>query len=435
MYHKRMKKVLEKLKDEDFKKKVLLKESAFSRKQNMSFEDMVKFMIRDNKKSTSNELIDYFKITNNIENTITKQAYSEQRQNINYEVFNLLNEEFIEDFYNEENYKTFHGYIVIGDDGTNVEIPNDSRLKKIFGTAKGNKLLKNPPAKASASGFYDCLNNIMLLSEIYKYNQDEKYFLINNIDKLIEIMRDKKLLIVFDRGYVCTELLILLAQKGVKYVFRCPNNTFNEIKTVKSKDETIEILVTKSKINKFKILNKDEYINTKIQTRVVSIELETGEIEYLMTNLEMEEVLYDEMKDLYFKRWNIEKSFEILKNKLQIENIGARTENGVKQEFYACILLYNFLEDIKNEMNNDIVNNRNKNNKYQYKVNMNILVGTLKENLIEIINSDSEKIDEMIEHLYNQVKRNLIAIKPNRKNPRDKTRTSNKHRINYRNSF
>lgn len=380
MYHRRMIKVLEKLKDEEFKKKVLLKKCAFSRKQNMTFEDMVKFIIRDNKKSTSNELIDYFKITNNIENTITKQAFSEQRQNISYEVFNLLNEEFIEDFYVEENYKTFYGYIVIGDDGTNVEIPNDPKLKDVFGTAKGNKLTKNPPSKASASGFYDCLNNIMLLSEIYKYNQDEKYFLINQIDKLIDLMDDKKLLLVFDRGYVCTELLILLSLKGVKYVFRCPNNTFNEIKNVKSKDETIEILVTRSKTNKFKILNKEEYIDTKIQTRLVSIELDTGEIEYLMTNLEVEEVPYSEMKELYFKRWNIEKSFEILKNKLQIENIGARTENGVKQEFYACILLYNFLEDIKNQMNNDITNN--KNNKFQYKVNINILVGTLKKNLI-----------------------------------------------------
>lgn len=433
MYHRRMIKVLEKLRDEEFKKKVLLKKSAFSRKQNMTFEDMVKFMIRDNKKSTSNELIDYFKITNNIENTITKQAFSEQRQNISYEVFNLLNEEFIEDFYTEENYKTFHGYIVIGDDGTNVEIPNDQKLKEFFGTANGNKLAKNPPAKASASGFYDCLNNIMLLSEIYKYNQDEKYFLINQIDRLIELMAEKKLLLVFDRGYVCTELLILLSLKRIKYVFRCPNNAFNEIKTVKSKDETIEISVTKNKTNKFKILNKEKYIDTKIQTRLVSIELDTGEIEYLMTNLEVEEVPYNEMKDLYFKRWNIEKSFEILKNKLQIENIGARTENGVKQEFYACILLYNFLEDIKNQMNNDIANN--KDNKYQYKVNMNILVGTLKKNLIEIVNSDLENLDEQIECLYNQIKRNLIAVKPNRKNPRDKSRTANKYRINHRASF
>ena len=84
-------------------------------------------------------------------------------------------------------------------------------------------------------------------------------------------------------------------------------------------------------------------------------------------------------------------------------------------------------------MNNDISNN--KNNKYQYKINMNILVGTLKKNLIEIINSDLENLDDEIEKLYNQIKRNLIVVKPNRKNPRNKTRTANKHRINHRSSF
>ena len=59
----------------------------------------------------------------------------------------------------------------------------------------------------------------------------------------------------------------------------------------------------------------------------------------------------------------------------------------------------------------------------------------LKKNLIELINSDLKNLDDEIEKLYNQIKRNLIAIKPNRKNPRNKTRTANKHRINHRSSF
>lgn len=47
-------------------------------------------------------------------------------------------------------------------------------------------------------------------------------------------------------------------------------------------------------------------------------------------------------------------------------------------------------------MNNDIVNN-----KYQYKINMNVLVGTLKKNLIEMINGDLKNLDDEIEKLYN----------------------------------
>ena len=52
-----------------------------------------------------------------------------------------------------------------------------------------------------------------------------------------------------------------------------------------------------------------------------------------------------------------------------------------------------------------------------------------------MINSDLKNLDNEIEKLYNQIKRNLIAVKPNRKNPRNKTRTANKHRINHRSSF
>lgn len=45
--------------------------------------------------------------------------------------------------------------------------------------------------------------------------------------------------------------------------------------------------------------------------RLVQVELDTGEIEYLITNLSQEEVEYEKMKELYYERWNIEKAFNI----------------------------------------------------------------------------------------------------------------------------
>jgi hypothetical protein len=165
---------------------------------------------------------------------------------------------------------------------------------------------------------------------------------------------------------------------------------------------------------------------------MVKVKLDTNETEYLITNLTSEEVSYEEMKNLYFLRWGIEKSFDVLKNKLQIENICSRTENGVKQEFYASILLFNFLEDIRTQMDKDIENN--KGNKYQYKINMNVLVGVLKENLIDIV-CNSNDLNEKIMALYRQIRRNLIPIKPNRKYPRIKKVSRNKYKINLRRSF
>ncbi len=46
--------------------------------------------------------------------------------------------------------------------------------------------------------------------------------------------------------------------------------------------------------------------------------------EHLSTNLKPEEITKEEAKDLYFVRWNIEKAFDVIKNKINIENFSSK---------------------------------------------------------------------------------------------------------------
>ena len=55
------------------------------------------------------------------------------------------------------------------------------------------------------------------------------------------------------------------------------------------------------------------------------------------------------MKALYYCRWNIELSYDVLKNKLHIENFSGYNQIAIEQDFYAQILLYNMLEDMKQD--------------------------------------------------------------------------------------
>ncbi len=48
--------------------------------------------------------------------------------------------------------------------------------------------------------------------------------------------------------------------------------------------------------------------------------LENGEIEYLISNVPFEDFNTIEIGDLYFQRWKIETAYDIIKNKLHIEN-------------------------------------------------------------------------------------------------------------------
>ncbi len=54
--------------------------------------------------------------------------------------------------------------------------------------------------------------------------------------------------------------------------------------------------------------------------------LETGEVEYLLSNISEEIIKPEEMKETYFKRWQIEIGYDILKNKLHIENFTGKTK-------------------------------------------------------------------------------------------------------------
>lgn len=63
-----------------------------------------------------------------------------------------------------------------------------------------------------------------------------------------------------------------------------------------------------------------------IKVRCVKVELETGEIEILLTNLETEKFTSDEIKELYNLRWQIEINYRHLK----IENITSSKEVLIK---------------------------------------------------------------------------------------------------------
>ena len=67
----------------------------------------------------------------------------------------------------------------------------------------------------------------------------------------------------------------------------------------------------------------------------------------------------------------------MIKNKLEVENFSGYSEIAIKQDFYAQILLFNIIEDIKNTANREIQEEREKSMKtykYEYIVNLNILI-------------------------------------------------------------
>ena len=75
--------------------------------------------------------------------------------------------------------------------------------------------------------------------------------------------------------------------------------------------------------------------------------------------------------------------------------------------------------------------NKKENLKYEYKVNMNILVGTFREYVIKIaIEEDDDERRKMYTHMLDEIVSNLVPIRPNRSNPRKPYTGINKNRLN-----
>lgn len=163
-----------------------------------------------------------------------------------------------------------------------------------------------------------------------------------NIKELLDFQqREIKNLILCDRGYPSFEFITYLEKMKQSYLMRVKRGFFKEVMGTKTKDEIVTVTVTPSRKKHLKQQGFDVQTGTSIYMRVVKIDLPSGEEEILITNILESEISFEECKSLYFKRWGIETNYDILKNKLQIENFSGDSVKVIKQDFFATIFLAN----------------------------------------------------------------------------------------------
>ena len=416
---------------------------AFVRERKMSFTDYVWYLIMQKGRTTSMELDEYLKNKNGTYKiSISKQAFSKQRQYLKPQIFIDIYKDYLEDFYHnypEEN-KTYKGYNVCAIDGSLFEIPNTKELREEYKTQK-NSSGDRESARARVSGIYDVENGFMIDALIKDCREGEKELAKENIENAGKIINLENCIIIFDRGYPGIDLIWYLEKLKIKYIFRLQTKMYEKEKnSMKTNDEWIELDVAGDRLRKVKDKEAKNELKAKktLKVRMSKVVLDTGEIEYFLTNITEDIIAPEEMKETYFKRWQIEIGYDILKNKLHLENFTGRTKITIEQDFYAQIYTFNVLQDIKNTNTRRIQEKqKNKNLKYKYKVNINILAGWLKNILIAVMfTEDEEEQEEIYNIIVEKAEKNLVAIIPNRTNIRKPyTSRRNKYRTNLRNNM
>lgn len=91
------------------------------------------------------------------------------------------------------------------------------------------------------------------------------------------------------------------------------------------------------------------------------------------------------------------------------------------------------LEDLKNDANKELELKKNKELKYEYKVNINILIGTFRSYMIKIaIEEDDAKREKMYTYMMEEIMENLVPIRTSRRFPRKAYKGLNKNKLNIR---
>lgn len=69
----------------------------------------------------------------------SKQAFSQARQKLSPEVFKLLNNKLITEFYSDNAIETFKGLRVLAVDGSVICLPTNTNLQNEYDTASNNR--------------------------------------------------------------------------------------------------------------------------------------------------------------------------------------------------------------------------------------------------------------------------------------------------------
>lgn len=397
-----------------------LKESSFTRQRKLGFHNLIGVLLNFNNRTLQIELDNYFEhVLKEDDITVSKQAFSKSRQNLNPEVFRYLSDGLVETFYSDDEFDRIHNFRVLAIDGTCIELENHKQLKGVFGHV-GNT---QETVRAYASAMFDIENQVIITSEIDHYRVDERTLAKRHLSKLKELGYKNDLLL-YDRGYPSREFIAYHHNEKLQYLMRCKDSFLDKQRIYKG--ERDEIITFK-------------YDNVEYCVRRVQFMLSSGEVETLVTSLMDEDI--EVLKKLYALRWGIETQYHVLKHVLQIENFSGYSPIAIQQDFYATIYLSNlaagFLYDDNHQEKVDADFTDIPAKKYEYKVNRNELFGLLKNRLISAVmmENQNDRI-KIFDRIMAKMRRNMIPIRPDR-HPERKNgrRTGLKYPTNQRKSI
>ena len=327
----------------------------FSRKRKISFSDLMLNIISMENHSLNRELRSFFSSDKN--RMPTKSAFIQQRKKLNDNAFphvlSSLNTIF-------PFRKKFLGLHILACDGSDINIPPKPGDTETYVSSNTVGVGYH---QMHLNAIYDLMEQRYLDVFIQKRAEiNERTAFIQMIDRN---GLTGKCLYVADRGYFSLNALAHIIHAEQFFLLR-----MNDLNTKTSFlrrfplpsdeefDQMVQFKVTRKQSHVYKdhperffVLRKDRPfdlipINDKtalfpMSVRIIRIKLDSGNTEYLLTNLMEDRFDIALLKKIYHMRWGIETSFRYLKYNVGLNYFHSCLRELIIQEFYARLILYN----------------------------------------------------------------------------------------------
>lgn len=326
-----------------------------TRHRDCTFSDTILATLCFSMNRTNTELFRYF---SSVQKHIpSKSAFCQQRKKLNGRLFPHLLKTFYNAFPVSNKYR---GYTLMAVDGSDINIPVDKK-DLVYRVKQARS--DNYYYQMHLNALYNiCDNRFHSIVIQPRPQMNENAAFCRLID---ESDFDQKTIFLADRGYISLNTLAHLQEHNKLFLIRAkaPSSSgsflAHLVEPNLETDKLITIGITRSPKNiygknphAFKLIRSDRIFEPIppqnhdsvyfMTLRIVCLQLDNGNYEYLVTNLPADEFSTSDLKVLYHKRWSIETSFRSLKYAVSLVYLHSVNRELIIQEIYAKLILYNF---------------------------------------------------------------------------------------------
>jgi hypothetical protein len=413
------------LRDPDFLARHRVRPQDFTRERQLTFPILMLFLLQQTIKSIQNHLHEFLDnlAQGQIFESPTPGAVTHARAKLKATAFIELNQACVLPLaYGPDHpIQRWRTHRLIGIDSSLLRLPDSLELGEVFGWKKaanqhGDTGTCYPEARLSV--VFDVLNRVGWDTRLEPSTMGEVALALEQLAVI-----QPADVVVNDRGFTGYVYLAAVLQRG-HFIARCSTGSFLAAQELfrrnrANQSQVVWLFAPADQKAECQRLN----LPLKIKVRFVSVRLPSGELEVLVTSLlDAERYPTPEFLRVYHWRWGHETFHLMLKGRLELENFSGRTEEAIRQDVQAAVLLAN-LESVLSEPLQAALAEQSQPDTQPRQINRSTSYHALKDQVLDLLYRDIP-VSTVMEKLLRLFTGNPVAVRPDRPPPPRRSRPS-----------